>query len=116
MKQQKKKNLILRNRDANAGFNRALTQKLVSVCEQCGVSFQFKDEYVAQMNARLAAAGEEPVSIGSTEMGRIIAASNGLVDGTTLQIPTSGYHTLEESAPMQSVDAFIRVLQELSEI
>jgi hypothetical protein len=43
-------------------------------------------------------------------MGRIIAASNGLVDGTTIQIPTTGYHTMEESASQESVAAFIRIL------
>jgi hypothetical protein len=49
-------------------------------------------------------------------MGRIIAASNGLVDGTTLQIPTSGYHTMSESAPLTAVAAFIKLLTRLTEI
>jgi hypothetical protein len=37
-----------------------------------------------------------------------------LVDGTTLQIPTTGYHTMEESASRESVDAFIRLLAMLA--
>ena len=57
-----------------------------------------------------------PARMGSTEMGRIIRASNGLVDGTTLQIPTSGYHTMSESAPISSVKAFIDVLSDLAEL
>ena len=65
------------------------------------------------MNAIQKAKGEEPSSLGSTEMGRIIAASNGLVDGTTLQIPTSGYHTLSESAPLASVSGFLNILSGL---
>lgn len=112
----KQQNLILRNRDANARFNVLLTQKLVEACERCGFSYQFKDKYVEELNAQLVARGEEPGSFGSTEMGRIINASNGLVDGTTLQIPTSGYHTLSESAPLASVNAFIEVLKELAGI
>jgi hypothetical protein len=48
-------------------------------------------------------------------MGRIIAASNGLVDGTTIQIPTTGYHTMEESASLESVTAFISLLMMLSD-
>lgn len=111
-----RQNLVLRNKDANAIFNVELTQKLVSLCQQNGISFQFKDQYVEMMNAQLIANGEHPSSLGSTEMGRIIAASNGLVDGTTLQIPTSGYHTLSESAPLASVGAFIHILSVLSEI
>jgi hypothetical protein len=71
---------------------------------------------VEAMNVQLRAAGEDTRSIGSTEMGRIISASNGLVDGTTLQIPTSGYHTMSESAPISSVKAFIDVLLDLADL
>ena len=46
-------------------------------------------------------------------MGRIIAASGGLVHGTTLQIPTTGYHTVGESASVASCEAFIRVALQL---
>lgn len=106
--------LVLRNRDANAVFNTSLTQRLEEVCGLERARVQFKDRYVEARNAELIARGEEPASLGSTEMGRIIAASGGLVDGTTLQIPTSGYHTMSESAPVDSVRAFLRVLLRLS--
>lgn len=106
----KQQHLVLRNKDANASFNSELTAKLVALCETNDISYQFKDRYVEQKNAELIARGEEPGSIGSTEMGRIISSSNGLVDGTTLQIPTSGYHTLSESAPIESVAAFLKTL------
>ncbi|MCB1691055.1 MAG: peptidase M42 [Halioglobus sp.] len=108
--------LVLRNKDANAQFSPKLTQKLAKLCEKRGVQFQMKDAYVEEMNVRLRADGEEPRSLGSTEMGRIISASNGLVDGTTLQIPTSGYHTMSESAPLSSVKAFIDVLSDLAKL
>jgi len=110
----KEQELVLRNKDANALFNVQLTEKLKQSCEQLGLRFQFKDEYVTQLNAELASKGEVTHSLGSTELGRIIAASNGLVDGTTLQIPTSGYHTLLETAPKQSVSAFLRLLSHIS--
>ncbi len=112
----KQQHLILRNKDANAKFNVSLTEKLHEVCTQSGFSVQFKDRYVEEMNVQAAARGESLGSLGSTEMGRIINASNGLVDGTTLQIPTSGYHTLSESAPLASVDAFIKVLMSLADL
>lgn len=110
----KAQQLILRNKDANASFNPGLTTKLATLCEQQGVRVLFKDRYVEAQNAELIAQGESPASLGSTEMGRIIAASNGLVDGTTLQIPTSGYHTMAESAPLESVLAFIHILSVLA--
>lgn len=108
--------LVLRNKDANASFDPRLTEKLLALCERRGVRYQMKDAYVEAMNVQLRAAGEDARSIGSTEMGRIIRASNGLVDGTTLQIPTSGYHTMSESAPLASVKAFIDILADLADL
>lgn len=106
--------LVLRHQDANATFNAKLTQNLETLCKGKGYSFLYKDDYVKAHNQTLIAKGEAPSSLGSTEMGRIIQSSQGLVDGTTLQIPTSGYHTMEESAPVPSVLAFLDVLQTLA--
>lgn len=110
-----KQNLILRNKDANALFNGALTSRLAEICKQSNYSYQFKDLYVEELNKKQREAGEDLTSLGSTEMGRVISASNGLVDGTTLQIPTSGYHTMSESAPVASVIAFLNLLLLLME-
>lgn len=107
--------LVLRNKDANAAFNPSLTQKLAALCHEQGISFQFKDEYVERKNEESKRKNESVASLGSTEMGRIISASKGLVDGTTLQIPSSGYHTLSESAPLQSVSAFLTMLALLAD-
>jgi hypothetical protein len=106
--------IVLREKDANASFNVEATSKLQNLCEQEGISYFYKDKFVEQQNVQLEAQGEKPKSIGSTEMGRIIAASNGLVDGTTIQIPTTGYHTTEESASIESVDAFINLICKLA--
>jgi putative aminopeptidase FrvX len=108
--------LVLRNKDANAEFNKALTARLYELCQQLSITTQFKDHYVEQTNKERISRGEEPASLGSTELGRIIAASNGLVDGTTLQIPSSGYHTMAETAPLASVAAFIQLLSSLAGI
>lgn len=105
--------LVLRHKDANASFNSPLTKALHEHCERLGYAVLYKDTYVEAHNKVLAERGEEPSSLGSTEMGRIISASQGLVDGTTLQIPTSGYHTMKESAPLESVTAFLTVLHAL---
>lgn len=109
-----RQHLVLRHKDVNGVFNEPLTAWLAEACEELGLDYVYKDEYAEARNRALLAEGREPQSIGSTEMGRIIAASNGLVDGTTLQIPTTGYHTLQESAPVRSVDAFNRVIGHLA--
>lgn len=106
--------LVLREKDANAAFNKEATLLIENLCRKHAISFVYKDRYVEAENARLTSAGEAPHSLGSTEMGRIIAASKGLVDGTTIQLPTSGYHTMEESVSCDSVDAFISLLTALS--
>ncbi|WJG09286.1 peptidase M42 [Aliiglaciecola sp. LCG003] len=108
--------LVLRNKDANAEFNPQLNHRLVEVCQSLGFSYQFKDSYVDEQNRMLQEKGLPLASLGSTEMGRIINASNELVDGTTLQIPSSGYHTMSESAPLKSVAAFLAVLERLGNI
>lgn len=106
--------LVLREKDANASFNKDATKLVADLCLKNNFSFLYKDKYVESENERLMSLGEKPHSLGSTEMGRVIAASNGLVDGTTIQIPTSGYHTMEESASLESVAAFIKLLKMLS--
>lgn len=108
--------LVLRHRDANAQFNAELTQRLADKCARLGIRYSFKDEYIAKQNELNKQQGLPKKSMGSTEMGRIIAASNGLVDGTTLQIPTTGYHTMDESASIEACDAFLRVLCAMAEV
>ena len=104
-------NVVLRRRDANAMFSEQLTDHLEALCQASGISYAYKDAYIETQNKRAIELGNEPQSFGSTEMGRIIAASNGFVQGTTLQIPTTGYHTMEESSSVSSSNAFSRLLQ-----
>lgn len=107
--------LVLRNKDANASFNTALTQKLLNACSDLGYKTLFKDHYVEETNRTIQNENNK-LSYGSTELGRIIAASNGLVDGTTLQVPSSAYHTMNETAHVDGIAAFIDVLHTLSQL
>lgn len=112
----KNQDLVLRRKDANASFNQTLTQNLQDLCTEKGYRVMFKDEYVDELNRERLARGESAQSLGATELGRIVAASKGLVDGTTLQIPSSGYHTMNESAPISSVSAFLNVIEMLANV
>ncbi|MEL0622729.1 peptidase M42 [Marinomonas arenicola] len=106
--------IVLREKDANATFNPETTQLIEALCVKSGISYLFKNRYAEAENKKREANGLPPSSIGSTELGRIIAASNGLVDGTTIQIPTTGYHTMHESASNDSVNAFLEILRRVS--
>lgn len=107
--------IVLREKDANAAFNPQSTQLVTELCRQHDLNYLYKDHYVEKQNSQLIQAGKTPRSLGSTEMGRIIAASNGLVDGTTIQVPTTGYHTMAESASIESVEAFLKLLRILAD-
>ncbi|MHA7879719.1 MAG: peptidase M42 [Saccharospirillum sp.] len=102
--------VVLRHRDANAAFHPDTTAEIERLCQTLGIRYSCKDDYIEARNQAAIAAGQKPASLGSTELGRITAASNGLVHGTTVQIPTTGYHTMEETARVDSVAAFIDLL------
>jgi putative aminopeptidase FrvX len=104
-----KQEVVLRNRDSMANFDIPLTDQLVSLCNHMGIRFRFKDCYVELLNLER----EKPLSIGRTELGRVIKATDGAIRGTTLQLPTSAYHTASETAEISSVIAMLRILRRL---
>ncbi len=101
-----KQDVVLRNRDSMAEFDIPLTNKLVSCCDELSIRHRFKDRYIEALNLER----EKPLSIGRTELGRVILATDGLVRGTTLQLPTSSYHTATETAESGSIAAMLRLL------
>jgi hypothetical protein len=106
--------VILRHRDANANFNALLTEQVQQMCESQRISYAYKDLYIEEQNRQLLAEGQQALSFGSTELGRIIAASNGLVQGTTIQVPTTGYHTMDESVSVDATRCFLELLSHLA--
>ncbi len=102
--------VVLRRRDANYHFDQSATHRMMTACESLGISYSFKDQYIDRKNQVAMAEGREAHSYGSTELGRIMSASQGKVRGATLQIPTTGYHTASESAALASCKAFMQLL------
>ncbi|WP_321396004.1 hypothetical protein [Emcibacter sp.] len=102
--------VVLRRRDANAEFNPETITMLEQFCHSSDIPCSFKDSYIEEQNRLAAKEGRELQSLGSTEMGRIIAASGGFVQGATLQVPTTGYHTMEESCSLKASSDFSRLL------
>lgn len=111
-----KQMVVLRNRDEHAEFNVETTQKVAQLCESLDIEFTFKDQYITTLNQEASMKGQSQMSIGRTELGRITANSKGLVHGTTIQIPTTGYHTMNETASIKSVKAFMEVIKHLANI
>jgi putative aminopeptidase FrvX len=106
--------VVLRRRDANGAFDAQAVARLERRCRDLGISYVFKDELVEAENAARATAGERPKSLGSTELGRLVDASGGTLQGATLQVPTIGYHTAYERAHVDAIGAFLRLLSSLT--
>lgn len=98
--------LVLREKDASAPFDPGFTREIEERCLDLGILRSYKDRWIEAENRTRA----KPMSFGRTELGRLVAASGGRFSGTTLQIPTTGYHTADETASLASVRAAIRLL------
>jgi putative aminopeptidase FrvX len=103
--------LVLRRRDANGEFEPSTVQELEDICTRLEISYGYKDDYIVRKNEQRQAEGKSLYSLGSTEMGRIVSASKGVIQGATLQVPTTGYHTTEETVSLASCEALMRVLK-----
>jgi putative aminopeptidase FrvX len=98
--------IALRKKDANGEFSESMTQELVDKCRALGISYGFKDEYIERQNQTR----ERPYPLGRTELGRIAVATEGVINGSTLQIPTTEYHTASETASVVSIAAALELL------
>ncbi len=101
--------IVLRNRDENAAFHSPLKNKIKEIATQNGIGFHFKDTYIKRLHEQSGTKG----SLGVTELGRVINASKGVIQGTTLQFPTIGYHTAQETTTQRSIESMVMILKGL---
>ena len=79
-------------------------------------TFAFKDEQIEAVNLDRQSKGLSVRSLDRTELGRLASATSGEVNGATLQLPTTGYHTAKETVLMESVRSAIRLGDKLIEL
>ncbi len=101
--------IVMRNRDSNAVFRSPLKSKIKQIAIKNKIRYSFKDSYLKAKMAKNGTVG----SLGTTELGRLIHATKGEIQGTTLQIPTIGYHTVHETTTKSAVESMIKVLKSL---
>lgn len=101
--------VVLRNRDENGYFRSPLKNKIKKICIEDKYNYHFKDAYLKNKYTHDGVKG----SLGVTELGRIINATKGEIQGTTLQFPTIGYHTVEETTTNKSIEAMVTILKKL---
>ena len=98
--------VVLRHQDASGVFATDLTAELAQKCDRLGISYSYKDVYIQAQNKL----NDTSYSLGRTELGRVATATNGEINGTTLQIPSTNYHTPDETASLASIEAIIKLL------
>ncbi len=98
--------VTLRHQDASGFFATEITAELAQKCEKMGISYSYKDAYIQAQNK----INNTSYSLGRTELGRLATATEGKINGTTLQIPSTEYHTPNETASLSSIDAVIKLL------
>ena len=98
--------VALRRKDANGEFSKPMTEELVARCESLGLTYGFKDAYIERQNQ----SRSRPYPLGRTELGRIAVATEGAINGSTLQIPTTEYHTASETASLRAISAALELL------
>ena len=98
--------VILRNRDKSASFNHEYVRLIRERCEDLGLNYQIKDEYLTNK-------GVEVSGLGSTELGRIVENTDGLWSGATIQIPTLEYHTSYETTSRDCIERYYAILQSI---
>lgn len=104
--------VVLRNRDENGVFRSPLKNKIKKIAIERGIKYHFKDAYLKNLMKQ----NNMKSSLGVTELGRIIHATKGEIQGATMQLPTTGYHTVEETTTQRSVESMIKILKELYQI
>lgn len=98
--------VTLRHQDASGYFATEITAELAQRCEEIGISYSYKDAYIQAQNK----INNTSYSLGRTELGRLATATEGKINGTTLQIPSTDYHTPNETASLSSINAVIKLL------
>ncbi len=95
--------VVLRHEDAGARFDDAATERVAAAATAAGAPIVWKDDVLRDAGRPL----------GRTELGRLVDATAGTVTGTTLQIPTTDYHSNHETTSRVAIQATMRVLAEL---
>lgn len=87
--------IVLRYSDNYAPFNRSMTHTLKNLAEAQNIPYDFKDLTILRNGQN---------HLGNTELGKLILRSAQRYSGTTLQVPTSEYHTNRERASIASTE------------
>ena len=90
-----------------------ILKQLKNFCHKNEINFSCKDTFIQEKNKVRKEKNLPLLTLGSTELGRIVMESKSSIQGATLQIPTTGYHTVEETASIKAVKSILYILSSL---
>ncbi len=91
--------LTLRNADERAEFDEKIGKKIKKNLNRKKIPYHLKSS-----------------DIGKTELGTVIKETKGKINGSTIQLPSTNYHTTYETCTKESLKNYYRVIKSLNEI
>lgn len=95
--------VVFRDSDDGADYNPDLIAKLKGTAERNGISYMMKSRE----------RGKNKKVKGYTELGHLIEETNGRVNGATVQIPSTKYHTNHETTTIHCVNNYYNLLRKI---
>lgn len=88
--------LTLRHGDERGGFDEKVVEDIKKVIKKKKIPYDFK-----------------PNDTGNTELGKLTKETRGKINGATLQLPSTNYHTTYETTTKESLSNYYRVIRRL---
>lgn len=98
--------VVLRTRDKSELFNADYTNEIAKICEDLNIPYHIKDQFLRDR-------GHETHQLGSTELGKLIMNTDKRWSGTTLQCPTTDYHTSHETTSFKAINHYYKILDKI---
>jgi putative aminopeptidase FrvX len=89
--------LTLREGDERAEFDLELVSSIKKIVDEENIPTHYK-----------------PSFIGNTELGKVVLETKGKINGVTLQLPTTNYHTTYETCTKESLENYMKIISKLN--
>lgn len=106
--------IALRKKDAKGKYNGRFISRLEQKLKEQNFPFEYKDEVIAKLNRDKVKNGEKELSLGITELGRIVEFTKGEFNGGTIQLPTINYHSNYETTSKKAILNYYKAIQSIS--
>ena len=107
--------VVLRWRDETARFSVPTVSRLIQISQSHDIPVVVKDRLIERLNEERRFNGRDELPLGRTELGRLVRGTAEFVNGATLQVPTTMYHTNAETTSVTAIANAMRVLRDATD-